>query len=78
MESETIRQSQRDPLCPGSNGGCDPSPGCFLLCPQEDPWEEHRRLPELLIQIPGSAKATDWADTELLFISLVGPNVGFY
>lgn len=48
------------------------------LCPQEDPWEEHRRLTELLVQIPGSAKATDWVGTQLLFIGLIGPNVSFY
>lgn len=65
MESETIRR----PTLSGER---------WALCPQEGPWEEHRRLPELLAQIPGSAKATDCVGPELLFIGLIGSNVGFY
>ena len=32
MESEAIRQSQGDTLCPGNNGGCDSPCGHFRLC----------------------------------------------
>ena len=53
--------------------GFRPSRRFLVPCP----WQEGGRFPELLAQIPVSAVATDWVGTELLFIGLIGPDVGF-